>query len=925
MSNIIKFYKGEETGIVHENYAGADISLFKDQYIKALREIGAYLSTNSSEINNVFAFIGDRGTGKTSCMESVAEMLESHQYDNSRESIISEDIKNILKNKSYCVLKTLDPSIFDDKSNILEIVVGKMFKDFDEIFKKLDIKGDEEDRKRTINIFKNITRCLKYMSSDSLLSGNGDNIAQLGDMSLVSDLQKHFKELVESYLKVFHKDILVIKIDDIDMQVKQAPKMVEQLRKYFIQKNVLVLMAVNIEQLQSVIELDNTEDFKPLMDINRMAAYGSSDMAAKYLLKFIPIGHRIYMPTFEAYADSVLEYYDSDKQIGYWSSAKYAITILIFRKTRFLFYHTKGEVSPIVPRNLREFRHLLAMLYNMNNYDKHKPDFSNKSQFLDYFNGIWVGNNIAAKDYDIVENIRNIKDASRINKVVVQQLINKFGSTLLTSFEEGYEQIPEILNVKNVQYNISIADVMVVLEYIKQRTVSISDKMLLFYIESFYSIRLYQYYDVLTEPYQNWWKELRDEYDFDKAVDSTIRKRNIVDKYSDYEVLTGGRFINTDYYTLVPAESNTQIDSESKSKKTSNPRDHRKILFDVLKTMATELTNGSPRLAGLPQEEVVRQLQLVEFFALCTSRVLDSREKINNQYRLYDNLSYQYGFQNQNKYVLFDLGSFIFNIVDIKRAYNRIHPQLFNEAEITKGSLYNQLLEICGEERGWENQPYAILSCACIRNYEILTDFVKNVMHSWEKRSPSKKNTENLIMFFNRVAGYKINIYDKREGKLGKERLKSNVKERTSVSTEFEEIVEDEVMKQAEVIPYKISFAYAKVISDVLKNIGEELFNTVFVESNDGHTNKQSRRDMILFTFDVEALMSLFSNADEYGLNTFRRNVLRYCKPVFEQEPSLKSKWNKLQIFKGKLENRKISQDDMRRVLITFKNDNNLL
>jgi putative ribosome biogenesis GTPase RsgA len=91
MSTPLKFYLGEESHYIIEDYdtikeKSSEKSIFADQYKKALQVIDAFIDAkdnkNSSMLqesrNNVIAFMGDRGTGKTSCMMSVLNMLDQH-------------------------------------------------------------------------------------------------------------------------------------------------------------------------------------------------------------------------------------------------------------------------------------------------------------------------------------------------------------------------------------------------------------------------------------------------------------------------------------------------------------------------------------------------------------------------------------------------------------------------------------------------------------------------------------------------------------------------------------------------------------------------------------------------------------------------------------------------------------------------------
>lgn len=979
MSEPIRFYKGEETGIVHENYNEKGTSLFKDQYDKALNEIGAYLSyyktinevNNESndedddeqitkqnkskkqsqyiELNNIFAFIGERGTGKTSCMKSVAGMLYKHR-------------KNTNKNgcEKFLKIDPIDPTIFDDNTNLMQVVIGVMFEKFKEAVANSDnlpYNADrdtyEKNKQNLLKAFQDVKECIKYISNPDLLKCEDDDISQLAGMASVSKLNDKIGKLADRYLEFFDKNILVLQIDDIDLQTKYAYQMVEEIRKYFMHKNIIVLMAVKMEQLAKVIENETAKQYEPLKKLEGITLPEISDMAIRYLLKLIPINHRIYMPTAEVYVDRGLRYFTSREDelkyegktgdenkalLGDWTSVKYAITSLIYKKCRYLFYHSKGVTSPIVPTNLRELRHLFAMLCDMNDYRKKCPQIENKTRFLAYFYSTWVQNNIATGDLQIIKNIKDISDASAVNKTVVQLLKKKYETTI---FSAG--QFPEIFSERNVSYNVSIADAYTIIDYVGQRVESVEDRNLIFFIKSHYSILLYQYYDQITEKYQPYYEPSKIEDEFEKRVDSSIRRREKVDEFSDYETLIGGTFINTEEYPLLPKEQSTDI-----------PRDRRAISYAALSNIANELCEVTNEIESLDANTCLALLWLVEFFALCTSRTIDSRSGVNKKSREHSDVGYTYRYDRKYDSLLFDLGAFFFNITNIKRAYNRINPQFFKLAEMTRNSLYNKLRAKCQNIRGWKEDrddisEYALLSCACIRNFEVLFDFMNEIQYDWQDRSPSKGNIDNIIKIFNRVEDYNIHTYDKNDVEFDEKLYSENLKRRLSEPADVEEVINDELNKQVEQVAYKITFEYVGVVSDVLNRIKslivaeedkeektiiqlkrvtfklEELFDLVFCPTKENKVKHLAKKDIKLNTFDIDAIMAHLPNRDEFSLNTFLRRVRECCDPIFRNNAELPHKWYHLEIFEVERAGVKISRDKARNELIKFKNENNLL
>ena len=220
--NPIKFYRGEESSIIHEKYANRSNSIFAKQYELALSGIERFLELrkrkdSTHKTNNIFAFIGDRGMGKTSCMESVADMIPAFREGKER----------------FKLIDTVDPSFFDENRNILEMVIGKMFSDFSkEASNASSMRGNDYESKkaRLLASFKDVRHTIAKMVSDDAITERG-SISKLQDLAAAGILSDKFHGLITDYLDYFDSEILILPIDDIDLNTAQADIMVEQLRK----------------------------------------------------------------------------------------------------------------------------------------------------------------------------------------------------------------------------------------------------------------------------------------------------------------------------------------------------------------------------------------------------------------------------------------------------------------------------------------------------------------------------------------------------------------------------------------------------------------------------------------------------------------------------------------------------------------------
>lgn len=705
-NNTIKFYLGDENRLVIEN--SSNDSIFQEQYSNLfgnLKQIMPDIYTEKDvppqdgvavekTVNNVFAFIGERGSGKSSCMISAAEMLKKGGDEVVKTIHKSDKDSGTLK---FEVLETIDPSFFDEKVNILEIILGKMFSKFLEKVEKDSCDSLDDFANKKNNLFESfqaVKNCLCQLNHQDI--SEDDSVERLVDLAASVKMQSAFQLLVNRYLDLVKKDVLVIPIDDIDLHVTGAYKMVEQIRKYLIQKNVIVMMALKLEQLEKVLENEYLQQYKSVIEKGMLSTDRITEMAAKYLIKFIPQSHRIFMPDMNLFMDTIVEYYKPDGADGNghngrkWLkedsfptySLKYAVTALIFRKTRFLFYHSKGRTSLIVPKNLRSLRHLIGLLYGMDDSNR----TSNKDQFKKYFFETWINNNLDLSGTALFQKLMAEPNASQFNKLVVKLLKNKYKENELKDFLSPKETVKTLLNKgvateyldllyilqdANASYNVSLGDVVVLLSFLKERLVSFEDLALIFAIETLYSMKLYEYYDYITEEVQIVAKN--------QNISETIRRNSLLDNISEYEKIVGGSFINIKSNRFLASEGPANVDWS----KDVYYRDLRRGDVGSIK-----------KLGNLKQKELAALL--VSRKRYNTKNTSDmtfdatyrqQKEVVYAPYVIEDDTkSFS---EKQNIYM--DLSSLFFNLINIKRTYGKIDSDLYKQANTNKESILNKL------------------------------------------------------------------------------------------------------------------------------------------------------------------------------------------------------------------------------------------
>lgn len=482
------------------------------------QDINDVFSKERNEFNNIIAFTGERGTGKTSAMVSFATFLNIKRSVKILKRVIPE---NTLVNNTFHSLKVIDPSLFEANEDIFEVIVSELFASFK---KKLKYGiNDNKKKGELLKLFNDVYESIQTLKHDGKLY-DGEALETLNKLSRGSRLRNNIKKLIKVYLEFMDSknddsenenfksnSFLVIPIDDFDLNVKAATDMAEQIRKYLMIPNVVILMAVNIDQLAIVKEQSLRDEFETMIKSNRIFE-NPEEMALRYLLKLIPQERRLVLPDIEDIGKNTLlklentsinqdcENTNLDKEEDNLLSIENFILKTIYDKTKLIFLKQDYELHRFVPRTLRELREFIIFLYSLNDTDQSK----NLIRFRTYFIEVWSKNNQDVKFYTIIKDILSLPIV-KWNKFIITKSIDiirnievdKFKVTKdfihikdLLAFKGIQSDILEkILNKGNYAINVSLGDLLFCINQFK-RIDDIQISQFCFCIESFYSIQM---------------------------------------------------------------------------------------------------------------------------------------------------------------------------------------------------------------------------------------------------------------------------------------------------------------------------------------------------------------------------------------------------------------------------------------------------
>ena len=313
--------------------------------------------------NNRILFLGQRGSGKTSAALSFVRSLEKNGLN-----VIDE--KKATDTIHFKVLPVVDPSYFDENTNILKTVISIMFEMAKCIMKRQE--DDPDCQRQFEELLKQFEKVYRILGNIENPNHERHSLEALNEISNASNMRDALQVLVNMFICILpcKAQKLVLVIDDIDMNVSYAAIMLEQIKKFLELDNLIIVMSANLNQLNNEMREHYSKAFQnTLKDSNQALSIDVEDLAAKYLLKLFPTSRRIIVERpVSQLLETVLKIESMEKE----GLLQNVVLSLIWEKTRLLFVpkDAKSILHPIVPTNLRELAQFLDMLCSLKKIEK---------------------------------------------------------------------------------------------------------------------------------------------------------------------------------------------------------------------------------------------------------------------------------------------------------------------------------------------------------------------------------------------------------------------------------------------------------------------------------------------------------------------------------------------------------------------------
>ena len=770
-TKLIEFLSGHENGIVIEK-SGYEHSIFNSQYQQAIytfdrlwghqhqsqdqlpdHSVSPFAHGIDNQFSNIIAFCGDRGEGKSSCMTSFATMLTDKSARDAASEVLSLP-KNLLRTDEIEWVDIIDPSFFDKTHNLLELLLGRMYKNAslkNPYFSKENyLEGDASAYRKLMEQFCIVKKSIGMLTQNNILY---DSIEEISDLAAGINLREELRSLFQSYLTFLKKECLLICIDDLDLNISEGYKMAEMLRKYLICPECIILVAVKVDQLIEIIATAHKKEVN-CADIT----WGQCKlMAQKYVAKLLPGGNRIFMPSPTEICDAKIyikpDNGDTRNVLEY--TVKERIVQLIFQKTGYVFYNGQ-YLSPIIPQNLRNLRHLLSMLESLPDArnEEWEDDETGREVFRDYFFGTWAAQ-LSPDDFQFAQQLSTYGDLSTMNAFVVQYFVKRVQEEGIiiekTDLKDAYLDLyANIASNKNSATNISFGDVMFVIKLVNGISLNENLQNLIFLIKTAYSMRLYACYNVISESDEALYPSLENDVSIHQA-----------DKQYD-RVNQLQRLLNGSYFTY------PQGSLLSSKKQIGNFRDHVTIDFGKIETLFSELLKAPSK----ETEEYLINLWLCEYMALCIIRTTTEEEKTEDKGLNRTNKvpTYLGVLSSSANYAIFDFLHPFYSLCNIEYAYRRfdglikkIRPNddytLYDIAINNPKSIMCQLFGINNQGELKHEYRHQLISDAVIRITDVQWAIYDELLRT---RDLHKNGDEAYIMSYEDIINLHIKLYPRK-------------------------------------------------------------------------------------------------------------------------------------------------------------------
>lgn len=293
----------EDENLLHRSKMEEAMSLWRELHKKAIEESKIDDFTKFNTVHDTISVFGSRGAGKTTFLLTFVDKIKKEYPD-------------------VLCLDHIDPSLIEPKLHPFVSILASLHKEVNAtgLIKECDPCDRNYDQyKRYTNLYNQLLKALPSIDgvgNDNLYEKWVDNeyIAQKGMQRAEThnQLDVLFNQYVKLSLKLIGKTVLVIPFDDIDTDFHKGYVILEVIRKYLINRQIVSILTGDMDLYAKLVRQASWESFTPeyLKNEIEYSGYKGKDFSsmidqleAQYLIKILKPEKRIMLKTMGEYID----------------------------------------------------------------------------------------------------------------------------------------------------------------------------------------------------------------------------------------------------------------------------------------------------------------------------------------------------------------------------------------------------------------------------------------------------------------------------------------------------------------------------------------------------------------------------------------------------------------------------------------------
>ena len=396
MSTTLKIKNPTQYGVVWDKPEEISDSIFCPIYKDALKNVNDIISANTPKnktklkisperSNNIIAFVGKRGSGKSTAMCNFANILRSISNMSDltwAKALMDDETLDCIKKINFHTLNVIDSAQLGIKETIIGRISAAMYSHYKNIVSRNEPQLSAEKKRRFISNLSDVNRYAVMYHTGEWFK-NQESL--LDDTYHISSLKSEMKNLLYSYLQLvsekekIENEYLVVSIDDLDMGIENAYAIMEEIRKFLCLPNLIILVTLRMDQIHVTLKSTFDKQLDGKIDSTNDANL-IRDLAYRYSEKLFPYARQHHMPVLSVDQlhnwKAVFETSYSHDGDEYCNTVMHSVLYLIWKKTLMILACDKNREHFLVPSNLRSLCHLVAFLQKLPDIKTTSPGYN---------------------------------------------------------------------------------------------------------------------------------------------------------------------------------------------------------------------------------------------------------------------------------------------------------------------------------------------------------------------------------------------------------------------------------------------------------------------------------------------------------------------------------------------------------------------